>query len=156
MFLQPFTIGSNYQRLSLGRFQNYTSYSFPENKLWSFLAVKNKKNIPVRAIFAHAIIAIIIISTGSFKQIFLYTAFVLQLLSTLAISTAFFLKNRTGNFLNLIYFTYFPLFLCCQWLYFIFYFLINNPKESIIGLVIVIIGILLYLFDKKIPKSLEE
>ena len=133
-----------------------TQATASENKLWSFLAIKNKKNIPVRAIFAHAIIAIIIISTGSFKQIFLYTAFVLQLLSTLAISTAFFLKKSNRKLFKSNLFYVFPTVFVLFSGYILYFTFINNPKESIIGLVIVIIGILLYLFDKKIPKSLEE
>lgn len=133
-----------------------TQATASENKLWSFLAIKNKKNIPVRAIFAHAIIAIIIISTGSFKQIFLYTAFVLQLLSTLAISAAFFLKKSDRRLFKSNLFYVFPTIFVLFSGYILYFTFINNPKESIIGLVIVIIGILLYLFDKKIPKSLEE
>ena len=133
-----------------------TQATASENKLWSFLAIKNKKNIPVRAIFTHAIIAIIIISTGSFKQIFLYTAFVLQLLSTLAISTAFFLKKSDRKLFKSNLFYVFPTIFVLFSGYILYFTFINNPKESIIGLVIVIIGILLYLFDKKIPKSLEE
>lgn len=133
-----------------------TQATASENKLWSFLAIKNKKNIPVRAIFAHAIIAIIIISTGSFKQIFLYTAFVLQLLSTLAISAAFFLKKSDRRLFKSNLFYVFPTIFVLFSGYILYFTFINNPKESIIGLVIVIIGILLYLFDKKISKSLEE
>ena len=133
-----------------------TQATASENKLWSFLAIKNKKNIPVRAIFAHAIIAIIIISTGSFKQIFLYTAFVLQLLSTLAISTAFFLKKSDRKLFKSNLFYVFPTIFVLFSGYILYFTFINNPKESIIGLVIIIIGILLYLFDKKIPKPLEE
>ena len=133
-----------------------TQATASENKLWSFLAVKNKKNIPVRAIFAHAIIAIIIISTGSFKQIFLYTAFVLQLLSTLAISTAFFLKKSDRKLFKSNLFYVFPTIFVLFSGYILYFTFINNPKESIIGLAIVLIGIILYLFDKKIPKPLEE
>lgn len=133
-----------------------TQATASENKLWSFLAIKNKKNIPVRAIFAHAIIAIIIISTGSFKQIFLYTAFVLQLLSTLAISTAFFLKKSDRKLFKSNLFYVFPTVFVLFSGYILYFTFINNPKESIIGLAIVLIGIILYLFDKRIPKPIEE
>ncbi|MBC7557487.1 MAG: amino acid permease, partial [Chryseobacterium sp.] len=60
-----------------------------ENKLWSPLAKTNKNHVPVRSIFTHATIAILIILTGSFREIFTYTSFVLQVLATVAISTAF-------------------------------------------------------------------
>lgn len=133
-----------------------TQATASENKLWSFLAVKNKKNIPVRAIFAHAIIAIIIISTGSFKQIFLYTAFVLQLLSTLAISTAFFLKKSNRKLFKSNWFYLFPAVFVLFSFYILYFTFISNPKESLVGLAIVLIGIILYLFDKRIPKPIEE
>ena len=133
-----------------------TQATASENKLWSFLAVKNKKNIPVRAIFAHAIIAIIIISTGSFKQIFLYTAFVLQLLSTLAISAAFFLKKSDRRLFKSNWFYLFPAVFVLFSFYILYFTFISNPKESLVGLAIVLIGIILYLFDKRIPKPIEE
>ena len=133
-----------------------TQATASENKLWSFLAIKNKKNIPVRAIFAHAIIAIIIISTGSFKQIFLYTAFVLQLLSTLAISTAFFLKKSNRKLFKSNWFYLFPAVFVLFSFYILYFTFISNPKESLVGLAIVLIGIILYLFDKRIPKPIEE
>ncbi|MGS0748806.1 amino acid permease [Halpernia sp. GG3] len=65
-----------------------------ENKLWSPLAKTNKHHVPVRSIFTHATIAILIILTGSFREIFTYTSFVLQVLATVAISTAFFIKKE--------------------------------------------------------------
>lgn len=133
-----------------------TQATASENKLWSFLAIKNKKNIPVRAIFAHAIIAIIIISTGSFKQIFLYTAFVLQLLSTLAISAAFFLKKSDRRLFKSNWFYLFPAVFVLFSFYILYFTFISNPKESLVGLAIVLIGIILYLFDKRIPKPIEE
>lgn len=133
-----------------------TQATASENKLWSFLAIKNKKNIPVRAIFAHAIIAIIIISTGSFKQIFLYTAFVLQLLSTLAISAAFFLRKSDRRLFKSNWFYLFPAVFVLFSFYILYFTFISNPKESLVGLTIVLIGIILYLFDKRIPKPIEE
>ncbi len=133
-----------------------TQATASENKLWSFLAIKNKKNIPVRAIFAHAIIAIIIISTGSFKQIFLYTAFVLQLLSTLAISAAFFLRKSDRRLFKSNWFYLFPAVFVLFSFYILYFTFISNPKESLVGLAIVLIGIILYLFDKRIPKPIEE
>lgn len=132
-----------------------TQATASENKLWSFLSVKNSKNIPVRAIFAHATIAIIIISTGSFKQIFLYTSFVLQLFSTLAISSAFFLKKTDRRLFKSNWFYIFPTLFLLFSAYILYFTLISNPKESLIGLAIVLVGIVLYFFDKRIPKVSE-
>jgi APA family basic amino acid/polyamine antiporter len=74
----------------------------------------------------------------------------------MAISTAFFLKKSDRKLFKSNLFYVFPTIFVLFSGYILYFTFINNPKESIIGLVIVIIGILLYLFDKKIPKSLEE
>lgn len=124
-----------------------------DHKLWSPLAVKNKNNIPVRSIFTHAFIAILIILTGSFKEIFVYTAFVLQLLATLAISTAFFLKKNQRKIFKTNWFYVFPTVFILFSFYILYFTLMNNPKESIIGLLIVFIGIVLFYLDKRKSKK---
>lgn len=64
-----------------------------ENKLWNFMAKENKNRIPVRAIWVHTAISILLIFSGDFEVIFTYTSFVLQILATLAVCTAFFIKQ---------------------------------------------------------------
>lgn len=119
------------------------------NHLWRFLAPSNNKGIPVRAIFAHAMIAVLIILTGSFKEIFVYTAFLLQLFASLAISTVFFLKKENRKIFKSNFFYIFPSVFILFSFYILYFTLINNPKESIIGLGIVVVGIILYFLDKK-------
>ncbi len=126
-----------------------TQATATENKLWSPLAITNKKGIPVRAIFMHATIAILIIFTGSFKQIFLYTSFVLQLLSTLAISTAFFLKKSDRKLFKSNWFHIFPTVFMLFSLYILYFTLVNSPYESLVGFAIVLVGFFLYYIDKK-------
>lgn len=123
-----------------------------ENRLWKSLSVGNKKGIPVRAIFAHAVIATLIILTGSFKEIFVYTAFILQLFASLAISTAYFIKKEDRKIFKSNLFYIFPTVFLLFSIYILYFTLIHNPKESIIGLGIVAVGIVLYLIDKKLSR----
>lgn len=120
-----------------------------ENRLWKSLAVSNKKGIPVRAIFAHAVIATIIILSGSFKEIFVYTAFILQLFASLAISTVYFIKKDQRKIFKSNLFYVFPTVFLLFSFYILYFTFINNPKESIIGLGIIAVGLILYLIDKK-------
>ncbi|OVE58431.1 APC family permease [Chryseobacterium mucoviscidosis] len=123
-----------------------------ENRLWKSLSVGNKKGIPVRAIFAHAVIATLIILTGSFKEIFVYTAFILQLFASLAISTVYFIKKEDRKiFKSNLFYVYPTVFLLFS-IYILYFTLIHNPKESIIGLGIVAVGIVLYLIDRKLSR----
>ncbi|WP_336715865.1 APC family permease [Chryseobacterium mucoviscidosis] len=126
-----------------------------ENRLWKSLSVGNKKGIPVRAIFAHAVIATLIILTGSFKEIFVYTAFILQLFASLAISTVYFIKKEDRKIFKSNLFYMFPTVFLLFSIYILYFTLIHNPKESIIGLGIVAVGIVLYLIDKKLSVDLN-
>lgn len=123
-----------------------------ENRLWKSLSVGNKKGIPVRAIFAHAVIATLIILTGSFKEIFVYTAFILQLFASLAISTVYFIKKEDRKIFKSNLFYIFPTVFLLFSIYILYFTLIHNPKESIIGLGIVAVGIVLYLIDRKLSR----
>ncbi|HAO06997.1 MAG TPA: amino acid permease [Chryseobacterium sp.] len=123
-----------------------------ENRLWKSLSVGNRKGIPVRAIFAHAVIATLIILTGSFKEIFVYTAFILQLFASLAISTVYFIKKEDRKIFKSNLFYMFPTVFLLFSIYILYFTLIHNPKESIIGLGIVAVGIVLYLIDRKLSR----
>ncbi|RNA61193.1 amino acid permease [Chryseobacterium nematophagum] len=124
-----------------------------ENKLWKSLSTNNKKGIPVRAIFAHAAIAALIILTGSFKEIFIYTSFILQLFASLAISTAYFLKKEDRKIFKSNLFYVFPTVFLLFSIYILYFTLVHNPKESLLGLGIVVLGIILYWIDRKLSKS---
>lgn len=120
-----------------------------EHLLWKSLSVGNSRGIPVRAIVAHAVIATLIILTGSFKEIFVYTAFILQLFASLAISTAYFIKKDQRKIFKSNLFYVFPTVFLLFSIYILYFTFIHNPKESFIGLGIVAVGIILYWIDKR-------
>lgn len=121
-----------------------------ENKLWSFMAKENKNRIPVRAIWVHTTISILLIFSGDFEVIFTYTSFVLQVLATLAICTAFFIKRDELTIIKSRLFYLLPTIFLAFSLYICYFVLTQKPKESLIGLSIIGLGIILFYFDKRI------
>ncbi len=127
-----------------------------DSYLWKPLSKGNEKGIPVRAIFAHAVIVAIIILTGSFKEIFVYTAFILQLFASLAISTVYFLKKGDRKIFRSNAFYIFPTVFLLFSGYILYFTLVHNPQESMIGLGIVAVGIVLYLIDRRCMKQTKD
>ncbi|WP_312557287.1 APC family permease [Empedobacter brevis] len=121
-----------------------------ENKLWNFMAKENKNRIPVRAIWVHTTISILLIFSGDFEVIFTYTSFVLQILATLAICTAFFIKRDELTIIKSSFFYVLPAVFLIFSLYICYFVLMQKPKESLFGLGIIALGIILFYVDKRI------
>ncbi|MBY0067300.1 MULTISPECIES: APC family permease [Empedobacter] len=124
-----------------------------ENKLWNFMAKENKNRIPVRAIWVHTAISILLIFSGDFEVIFTYTSFVLQILATLAVCTAFFIKQDQLTIIKSKFFYILPAIFLAFSLYICYFVLMQKPKESLFGLGIIALGIVLFYFDKRIEKE---
>ena len=121
-----------------------------ENKLWTPLAKRNFHGIPVAALWVHVIIAIILTLTGSFEKILVYAGFVLQLMASLTVATSMFIPNqKTGTFRS-------PFKPLLQIIFLIFnawvliFTLVERPVESLIGIGILLLGLVIYLFDKPV------
>jgi basic amino acid/polyamine antiporter, APA family len=113
------------------------------HRLWNSLAKVNKHNIPVRAVWLHALISIVLTLTGSFEQILLYAGFVLQLMSSLTVATSLFIKNSPGEFktpwkpLPQLIFLAFSLWVLA-------FTIADKPKESLLGIAMVLAGSFFY------------
>ena len=125
-----------------------------ENKLWQPFAKKNKHGIPVAAVWLHVFISILLALTGSFEKILLYAGFVLQLMASLTVATSLFLKNKQrGTFTS-------PFKPVLQIIFLLFngwvlvFTIIERPVESLIGIGILSVGIVIYYFDK--PQPIES
>ncbi len=127
-----------------------TQATAKENKLWNFMAKENKAKVPVRAIWVHTVISIGLIFTGNFEVIFTYTSFVLQILATLAISTAFFIKKTELKIIKSRLFYLLPTIFLAFSLYICYFVLKEKPKESVFGLSIILLGLILYRFDRRL------
>ena len=122
-----------------------------EHRLWKPLSKVNKHNIPVAAVWVHVLISVILTLTGSFEMVLLYAGFVLQLMASLTVATSLFLKkeNAAARFKS-------PLKPVLQIIFLLFnawvlvFTLIDKPVESLIGIGILVVGLIVYLFDKPV------
>ncbi|WP_255039143.1 hypothetical protein [Lacihabitans soyangensis] len=82
------------------------------------------------------------------QQVLLYTSFLLQLMGTLAVASFFKIKRNVDGFKSpwSPYIQYFYVGFSCLVLLFIIY---DKPLESLIGLGILVIGAITYVFSKK-------
>jgi len=118
-----------------------------EFKLWGPLAKTNSRGIPVRAIWFNTGMSFLLMSTGSFEMVLLYVGFVLQMMGAFTIFSSLLVKKVEGfkspfkPWLQVIYLIF--------TLWVMFFMLYDRPKESAIGIGIVLIGYIIYLFDKK-------
>jgi APA family basic amino acid/polyamine antiporter len=101
------------------------------------------------ALWVHALIAITIILTGEFEEIFIYSSFLLQILATLAVATVFTIPSSKRYIFKGKYFWIFPVVFLAFGIYICYFTFVAHPKESLIGLSIILIGLILYLFDSK-------
>jgi len=127
-----------------------------EHKTWKPLSKVNKHGIPVRAVWLHAALAILLTVTGSFEKVLLYAGVVLQLVSSLAVASSLFIKNREkGSFLA-------PLHPWPQIIFLVFslwilvYSMINKPAESLAGFGILGVGMLFYWYDRRVSRGSRE
>ena len=123
-----------------------------DHSFWRKIAVKNKNGIPVRALWLQAGISIVLTLTGTFEQVLLYASFLLQLMGTLTVASIFWLKGRKGAFKS-------PLKPFLQIVFVVFsiwilgYMLMEKPKESAIGLLFVLTGVVTYFFSDRTNKQ---
>jgi basic amino acid/polyamine antiporter, APA family len=126
-----------------------------ENKLWQPLAKKNKHGIPVAAVWLHVAMSIALALTGSFEKVLLYAGFVLQLMASLTVATSLFIKDQQPHTFRS------PLKPILQIIFLLFnawvlvFTLIARPTETLIGIGILLIGLIIYFFDKPV-EAVEE
>jgi amino acid transporter len=116
--------------------------------LWSWLRPLNSHGIPVRAIWLQCGIILVLLLSGTLQQVLLYTSFLLQLMGTLAVASFFKIKRNAKGFKSpwSPYIQYFYVGFSCLVLLFIIY---DKPLESLVGLGILVIGAITYVFSKK-------
>lgn len=116
-------------------------------KLWKPLSKVNSQGIPIRAILLNSFISFILFSTGSFEQVMLYAGFVLQLMGTVTIYSSLKITKEQGfrapykPFLQVIYLIFSTAVMG--------YLIYDRPLESLAGLGILLLGGMMYAFDKR-------
>lgn len=120
-------------------------------RLWHWFSKLSKKEIPQRAILLQLFITLILLVTGTFQQILIYSGFVLQLFGALTVYSVFLNRKKYNETTLHFKSPFYPipqlLFLVLStWI--LAYLLYHQPTESLLGLLNIGIGILIYKFDK--------
>jgi len=119
-----------------------------EHKLWKFMD-KSRNQTPYIAIWVQAFIAIVIIASGGFAEIFVYASFVLQFISVIAVATVFRIPKENLMLFKGNYFYIFPVIYIIFGVYICVFTYIQHPMESLIGFSTILTGIVLYFFDRE-------
>ena len=127
-------------------------------KLLNFLGKFNRRNIPERAIIVQCIITLIFIATGTFEQVITYLGFTLNLFTFFTVLGIFILRKRKSTLasdtdykawaypISTIIFLIFGLWL-------MIYGVIHKPMESLLGLITLIIGTIIYFINIKLHSA---
>jgi APA family basic amino acid/polyamine antiporter len=124
-------------------------------RLWRPLAVLNRWGVPVRALWFNSAISILLTLTNSFEQVLLYAGFVLQVMGSLTILSSLFVKHEPGTFKSP-FSPYLQIVYLLFSLWVIAYMLYERPFESLAGFGIMGLGAIVYLFDKRIDRTLRS
>lgn len=133
-------------------------------KLLNFLAKKNKYNVPVVAIWVQTTITIVLIVSSTFEKVLVYAGFIMNLFTLLAVIGLFILRIKHPDLPTKYKVTAYPItpvifILLSLWT--LTYLLIDRPVESVMGLITVLIGLVIYYANKvylksKLKKSLHD
>ncbi|MDX1333405.1 MAG: amino acid permease [Robiginitalea sp.] len=124
-----------------------------EYPLWGFLKRENRYGIPIAAIWFQTAISIVYVVTGTFESVLLYCGFILQLSSALAVAGVFVLRKKdiVPDRFKSPWYPVLPLLFMILSLWILGYLLVDQPRESLTGLLILVIGAGTYFLSKKRP-----
>jgi APA family basic amino acid/polyamine antiporter len=128
-----------------------------DHALWRWFSVKTKTRIPLRALWLQTAITIVLLLSGTFEQVMVYSGFVLQLFAALTVSAVFVARRgipEQGAYKS-------PLFPLPQLVFLIpslwilIYLVRAQPLETGLGLLNLFLGALVYAIDSYYSKSLR-
>lgn len=127
------------------------------HQLWRTFGELSKHGLPLRATWLQAGISLFLVFTSSFERVLLYSGFVLQLFTFLAVIGLLLLRLRSPKAAG--YSS--PLYPLPQLVFLAFsawslvYLLKNQPVESLLGLLNVVAGLVAYYFDVRVEQELQ-
>lgn len=125
------------------------------HQLWQAFGELSSRGLPLRATWLQGGISLFLVFTSSFERILLYSGFVLQLFTFLAVAGLLVLRLRSSRDAG--YSS--PLYPFPQLIFLAFsvwslvYLLKNQPVESLLGLLNVLAGLAAYYFDLRTPEN---
>ncbi|MGB5500057.1 MAG: APC family permease [Maribacter sp.] len=117
-----------------------------DHTLWKWFALKTKHKVPLRAIWLQTAITMVLLFTGSFEQVMVYSGFVLQLFAALAVAAVFVLrrKNKTKSGFRSPFFPIPQIIFLMLSAWVLIYLVIAQPLETGLGLLNLVLGFLVY------------
>ena len=121
-------------------------------KFFSFAAIKNNAGAPYVATLVQMTIALLLMLTSSYGDIFTYIGFTLSLITLLTVFGIFIIRRRklseTNNYKTWGY-PVVPIIFIALALWMIYFTIIGNPKVSLIGFATALSGLVFYYFSPK-------
>ena len=125
--------------------------------LLRFLGVENKNGSPFSATILLTVVALALIWTSTFEQIMTLIGFTLSLFTIMSVTGVFVLrykmKKNGENFYHTFGYPFVPIFFIlvegCMMVYVFF----NRPVQSLIGIGITLVGLIVYFLLKKSKKN---
>ncbi len=129
-----------------------------DHKLWRWFSIKTKKQVPIRAIWLQTTITLMLLVTGTFEQVLIYSGFVLQLFAALTVAGVFVVRRK--NIVKTGFRS--PLFPIPQLIFLVLsfwvllYLVYAKPLETGLGLLNLVLGFLVFTFDNSYSKRLNS
>ncbi|WP_299212280.1 amino acid permease [uncultured Aquimarina sp.] len=129
-----------------------------DHTLWRWFSVKTKKQVPIRAIWLQTTITIMLLLTGTFEQVLIYSGFVLQMFAALTVAGVFVVrrKNITKKGFRSPFFPIPQIIFLILSFWVLVYLLVAKPLETGLGLLNLVLGFLVYAFDGFYSKRLSK
>jgi APA family basic amino acid/polyamine antiporter len=133
-----------------------TSSIANDYRFWRYFKIQ-KNSIPQRALWLQFAISALLIVTGTFEQILIYCGILLTISAMATVLGVFKLryqykKTETDRFKSPL-FPLFQIVFITLSLWMIVYAFINNPFETIVGSTNILLGLMTYLWSKKLNKN---
>ncbi len=120
-------------------------------RILRFLAKKNRFNVPVVAIWVQTTITIILIVSSTFDKVLIYAGFIMNLFTLLSVIGLFILRIKHPEIKSKYRVTGYPvipLIFILLSLWTLTYLLIDRPLESVLGLITVFAGLIIYYLNR--------
>lgn len=129
-----------------------------DHGLWRWFSIKTKNKIPLRAIWLQTTITLMLLFTGTFEQVMIYSGFVLQLFAALVVAGVFVVrrKNKTKRGFRSPFFPIPQIIFLVLSFWVLLYLIIAQPLETGLGLLNLLLGFLVYKFDNTYSKKMSK
>jgi APA family basic amino acid/polyamine antiporter len=110
--------------------------------------VDERRKIPLKSIWFQTAVALLLVAIGTFRQLLIYSGFILLLFSTLTVSTLFMVRNEKDSSYFWILYRLFPgLFVIINAVVLV-NVVFSNPAETLAGGVTLLLGLPVYFYYK--------